>query len=166
MAKSLQRFFLLLILIAVQALVLNHVHIMGYATPSLFIYYILTANSETSRNSLLLQAFFLGLCMDIFSNTPGLNAAAATLMAFARTPLLRMQTSGRITGEFNPCIRTLGFSHFVHYALGETVLFVLTLQALNLFSLHHGTDFILRVLSDSLMTVLLIVCVDALRRSK
>ena len=56
-------------LVLLQVLVLNHVHILGYATPMLYIYYILILNAETPRKSLLLQAFFIGLCIDIFSNT-------------------------------------------------------------------------------------------------
>ena len=42
-------------LVLLQVLVLNHVHILGYATPMLYIYYILILNAETPRKSLLLQ---------------------------------------------------------------------------------------------------------------
>ena len=93
MTQFLQRLWMFVLLVLVQVLVLNHMHIMGYATPALYIYYILKLKSETPRKSLLLQAFFIGLCIDIFSNTPGMNAGAATFMAFARRPLLRMQMS-------------------------------------------------------------------------
>lgn len=49
-----------------QVLILNHVQIGGYATPFLYIYFILMLNSDTSRNEQLLWAFFLGLTIDIF----------------------------------------------------------------------------------------------------
>ena len=71
----------------------------------LYIYYILILNAETPRKSLLLQAFFIGLCIDIFSNTPGMNAAAATMMAFTRRPLLRMQMLRDVTDDYVPGIR-------------------------------------------------------------
>lgn len=84
MVQALHRVVWFVVLVLVQTQILNHVHIMGYATPMVFIYYILVLNSEISRKTILLQAFVLGLCVDIFSNTPGVNAASATLLAFAR----------------------------------------------------------------------------------
>ena len=62
-------------LVLLQVLILNNVHIAGYATPFLYIYLILKFESETPRNALMLWAFFLGLTVDIFSDTPGMNAA-------------------------------------------------------------------------------------------
>lgn len=50
-------------LVLLQVLVLNHVHILGYATPMLYIYYILILNAETPRKSLLLQAFFIDFAL-------------------------------------------------------------------------------------------------------
>ena len=48
-------------LVLLQVLILNNVHIAGYATPFLYIYLILKFESETPRNTLMLWAFFLGL---------------------------------------------------------------------------------------------------------
>lgn len=53
----LQRLVWFVFLVLLQVLVLNHVHILGYATPMLYIYYILVLNAEIPRKSLLLQAF-------------------------------------------------------------------------------------------------------------
>ena len=161
-----QRILVFLILVLVQVLVLNHIQIAGYATPSLFIYYILILNSETSRNSLLLQAFLIGLCVDIFSNTPGMNAASATILAFIRKPMLHVHMQHDMTDDFEPCIRTLGFFNFLRYVLTGALTFTLFLQILSSFSFAHGKDFILRIITNTLMTVFLIMCVDVLRRKK
>ena len=77
-------------LVLFQVLVLNHVHIVGYATPFLYIFLILKFESSVSRNALMLWAFFLGLVIDVFSDTPGMNAAATVLLAFLRPLLLRL----------------------------------------------------------------------------
>lgn len=79
-------------LVLLQVLILNNVHIAGYATPFLYIYFILKFNSGTSRNELMLWAFFFGLTIDVFSDTPGMNAAATVLLAFLRPSLLRLFT--------------------------------------------------------------------------
>ena len=47
-------------LVLLQVLILNNVHIAGYATPFLYIYFILKFASGTSRNELMLWAFFFG----------------------------------------------------------------------------------------------------------
>jgi hypothetical protein len=41
-------------LVLFQVLVLNHVHIIGYATPFLYIFLILKFESSVSRNALML----------------------------------------------------------------------------------------------------------------
>ena len=51
-------------LVLLQVLILNNVHIAGYATPFLYVYFILKFASGTSRNELMLWAFFLGLTID------------------------------------------------------------------------------------------------------
>ena len=69
-------------MVLLQVLILNNVHIAGYATPFLYIYLILKFESDVPRNVLMLWAFFLGLSVDIFSDTPGMNASATVLLAF------------------------------------------------------------------------------------
>ena len=83
MVQTLHRVVWFVVLVLVQTQILNHVHIMGYATPMVFIYYILALNSEIPRKSLLLQAFALGLCVDIFGNTPGDGVCTPSLVADA-----------------------------------------------------------------------------------
>ena len=96
-------------LILLQVLVLNYVHIHQFAKPLLYVYFILKLDSNTGRNQTMLWSFALGLCIDILSNTPGLNATASVLLAFFRQPLLQAQTTRDATGDFEPGIRTLSF---------------------------------------------------------
>ena len=166
MIQFIQRLWVVLLLVITQVLILNHVQIAGYATPYIYIYYILVLNSDTSRNSLLMQAFGIGLLVDIFSNTPGMNAAAATLMAFTRQTVLHTQMSRDISDEFEPNIRNLGFSHFLRYTLYETIVFITALQALSAFSVFRGKELFLRIVTDVIITTFIIVCVDVLRKRR
>ena len=43
----------------------------------------------TSRDLVVLFSFLIGLVIDMFSNTPGMHAAACTLAGFIREPLIR-----------------------------------------------------------------------------
>ena len=55
-----------IILVLLQVLVLNHIHFEQYATPLFYIYFLLKIDSDNSRKGLMLWAFSLGLCIDIF----------------------------------------------------------------------------------------------------
>ncbi|HRF92087.1 MAG TPA: rod shape-determining protein MreD, partial [Bacteroides graminisolvens] len=95
-------------LVLLQVLILNNIHLAGYATPFLYTYFILKFPSSVSRNELLLWAFFLGLIIDIFSNTPGINASATVLMAFVRPPLLTLFTPRDSFDNIVPSFKTIG----------------------------------------------------------
>ena len=108
-----------------QVLVLNQMHIGGYATPFLYIYFILKFNTRIGRNALMLWAFALGLLIDMFSNTPGMNAASATLLAFSRTSILRLVTLRDMDEGFRPSLRSMGVSSFLRYIFLSCSLFCL-----------------------------------------
>lgn len=153
-------------LVLLQVLVLNNMHINGYATPFLFIYFILKFNSRISRNSLMLWSFAIGLTVDIFSNTPGMNAAAATCLAFCRTSLIRLVTLRDVDEGFRPSIRSLGFSSFLRYALFSSVLFCMLLLMLDIFSFFNLAKLILKIVTSVIATLFCILCAEWIGRAK
>lgn len=166
MIQCMQRLLWFVGLVLLQVLVLNHIHIYEYATPLLYIYFILNLDGKVSRNSLLGWAFALGLTIDLFCNTPGMNAAAATLLAFVRNPLLRVQTVRDIPEDATPDMRQIGFFPYLRYVLTCTLLYVFILQLLDTFSLFSWKLFLLKVISDVVMTVLFILCVNYIAGKK
>ena len=115
MIKNLHRIEWFVGLALLQALVFNQLHIGGYATPFLYIYFILKFNSKIGRNQLMLWAFMLGLTIDVFGNTPGMNAAACTCLAFFRNSLLRLVTLRDLDEAFRPGVKSLGVAVFFRY---------------------------------------------------
>ncbi|MBQ2878601.1 MAG: rod shape-determining protein MreD, partial [Bacteroidaceae bacterium] len=71
----------IILLILVQSLIFNRIHLFGYATAAVYLIFLLKLPRYTSRNELLLWAFIMGITIDLFGSTPGINAAAATLLA-------------------------------------------------------------------------------------
>ena len=57
MIKVFHRMKWFLGLVLLQVLVLNQMHVAGYATPFFFIYFILKFNSRVGRNELMLWSF-------------------------------------------------------------------------------------------------------------
>ena len=121
-------------LVLLQVLILNNVHIAGYATPFLYIYFILKFSSGTSRNELMLWAFFFGLTVDVFADTPGMNAAATVLFAFLRPSLLRLFTPRDNLDRFIPYLKTIGITTFLKYTTASVFVHSLALQFIEFFS--------------------------------
>ncbi len=166
MLTYLQRIEWFIGLVLLQVLVLNHMHINGYATPFFFIYIVLKYNSGVSRNVLMIWAFLLGLTVDILGNTPGMNAAAATVLAFMREPVLRLVTLRDSVEDFEPGIKSMGFSPFFRYILLCTFLFCTILLVIDTFSFFNLPVLLLKILTDASITIICILCAEAIRRKK
>jgi rod shape-determining protein MreD len=54
------------VLILVQVLILNNIHLGGYINPYLYVLFILLLPIETPKWAVLILAFFLGLGVDIY----------------------------------------------------------------------------------------------------
>lgn len=149
-------------LVLLQALILNNVHIMGYATPFLYIYFILRLESDISRNQAMIWGFLLGLSIDIFSNTPGMNAAAAVFLAFIRPVYLRLFTP-RDSQEIVPSLKNLGVSSYIKYALVAVLTHHALLFSIAFFSFSDIQTLLIRVVSSTILTVICVVAIDAIR---
>jgi rod shape-determining protein MreD len=149
-----------------QVLVLNHMHVGGYATPFLYIYLILKFNTRIGRNALMIGAFSLGLLIDMFGNTPGVNAASATLLAFSRTSILRLVTLRDMDEGFRPSIRSLGMSSFIRYVFFSCCLFCTVLFLVDTFSFYDLPVLLFKILSSILSTMFCVFCVEMLGGEK
>ncbi|WP_297328350.1 rod shape-determining protein MreD [uncultured Bacteroides sp.] len=151
-------------LVLLQVLILNNVHIAGYATLFLYIYLILKLESNTPRNVLMLWAFFLGLTVDIFSDTPGMNASATVLLAFLRPTFLRLFVARDTLDSLIPSIRTMGVLPFLKYLIVSVFVHHTMLLALEFFSFAHIGTLLLRIVASTLLTVICIMAVEGIRK--
>lgn len=151
-------------LVPLQVLVLNNVHVAGYATPFLYIFFILKLNTGVSRNELMLWGFFLGLVIDIFSNTPGMNAAATVLLAFARPTILRLFSSRETFEDIEPSFKTLGISPFIKYVVAGVLVHHIVLLLIESFSFFNFPILLLKILTSALLTILCILAIEGIRK--
>ncbi len=151
-------------LVLLQVLILNNVHIAGYATPFLYIYLILKFESDVPRNALMLWAFFLGLAVDILSDTPGMNAAATVLLAFLRPTFLRLFVPRDTLDTLVPAVRTMVISPFLKYLVASVLVHHGMLLTLEFFSFVHIGALLLRIVTSTLLTVACIMAVEGIRK--
>lgn len=145
-------------LIFFQVLVLNHVYLGGFINPYFYIYFILLLPFQTPRWVLLITAFALGIFVDIFTNTLGLNASATLLMAFFRPFVINLISSGpeSLIGE-TPSLRNQGVKWFLYYAGILILVHHFSLFFLEIFRLREFLYTFTRVVLSSLFTMLLVL---------
>lgn len=75
------------LIIVIQVLILNFINISGMINPYMYPLLIILLPLTVRPYALLLIAFFVGMTIDIFTETPGMHTSALVLVAFLR-PLL------------------------------------------------------------------------------
>jgi hypothetical protein len=157
--------FRLLIFVLVQVYVLNKIpHLHRFVIPYLYFLFILWLPFSVSKMSLLVAGFFTGLLLDYFTNTPGLHAAACVLIAYLR-PFIIMVLTPKDTAEFNyrePSPRAMGWAPYTLYVFLLTLAHHFYLLFLELLNFGTITDFFIKVLATTGISMLLIITVELL----
>ncbi len=151
-------------LILLQVLILNHIHILGIATPFLYIYFILKLSTGTSRNILMLWAFSIGLIIDIFSNTLGMNTAACVALAFARPTYLRLFTPRDLLDSITPSFKSMGIFSFFKYIVACVFTHQMILLTIEFFSFTTILMLLVRIIACSILTIACIMAVEGIRK--
>lgn len=156
-----------LLFVLLQAVVFNQIYLFGVAVPLVFIYVILRMPLSLSTAWLLTVSFFLGLVVDIFGNTPGMNTLACTILAFVRRPILSLYLphGSDYVAEI-PSIRGFGMWLYVRYSLTLTFVYCLLLFAIESLSLFDLPYMLVRIVCSTLLTFILILCVDSLNQGR
>jgi rod shape-determining protein MreD len=149
-----------LVLLLVQALVLNHIHLFGCATPLIYLYMVLSFRRDYARWAILLWCFVMGLAVDVFSNTPGVAAGAMTLMGFLQPYILAMFIQRDSPDDLKPSMRTLGIFRFISYSLIIVIVYCLVFFTLESFNFFNWVQWLECVSGSSLLTLILIWVVE------
>jgi len=149
------RFFFLVFF---QVFILNHINFGGYINPYFYIYFILLLPFGTPRWMLLIVAFILGISIDIFTNTIGLNASACVIMAFFRPFVISAISSGpeSLIGD-TPSLRNQGLKWFLYYSIILVLIHHMALFYLEIFRFSEFAATFFRVLLSSSFTMLLVL---------
>lgn len=148
--------FRLLGLLLLQVFVFNNINLFGYLNPMVYIAWVFLFPIRKNINILLLLSFLLGLSIDFFSDSGGINAAATVFIAFIRLPLLKaiLRKSDFDFILFN--LRTVAFSKAVLFISILTIIHHLIVFGLAYFSFSDIASIISNTLSTSLITLLII----------
>jgi hypothetical protein len=148
--------FRFVLLLVVQIFIFNNMNFLGYISPYPYIFFIILYPVNGNKSGLLAASFFLGLCMDMFSNSGGFHTAACVILAYYRPYLCKfafglsyeyqtIKLNDVLTPErFTFILLSVLIHHIILFAL-EAFKFVLIL------------DILIRTVASSVFT--LIICI-------
>lgn len=156
-----------LILMLAQVLVFNHVCLFGCAVPFVFIYLLVKMPLSMSKDWMFTLAFLTGFVIDVFSDTPGMNALACTLGMALRRPVLRLYVphDDELANPY-PGIKTLGLFTFAKYTFTMSLVYCSLIFFIESFSINNLSLTLLRIAASTLLTTLLLIGIDSLTMQK
>jgi len=135
-----------------------------FITPYLYYLYILWLPFNWSRAWLMTIAFLYGLCLDYFTLTPGLHAAAYVLIAYLRPFVINLLISqeGADKSYASPSITSMGWAPYFTYILVLTLFHHIYLVFLEWMSFGTLLYFLGKVAGTSAVSMLLILLTELL----
>lgn len=158
----LKAILLSLVLCLAQALVFNHIHLLGVATPLLHTLAVLRFRRGTPRWLLLVWAFLMGLVIDVFENTPGVTAASLTLLALLQPMLLELFVPRDSVDDLRPSVATLGWAKQCYFSALLLLVYTVVFFTLEMFTFFDWLYWLECVGGSFLLTFLLLLTVESL----
>jgi len=152
MNKSIKHIVWFVILVFLQVSIFNNIKLFGY-NPYIYILYVIYYPLKKEKGTFLFISFLLGLCIDFFSDSGGINAAATLLIAYLRLPLLSaiLRKSDFDYLLFN--LRSISFGKAFTYILSLTFIHHLTLFTLDYFSFNEFSHIVNKTLTTTALSV-------------
>src|SRR5271170_2156842 len=161
LVKNIIRFVLFIL---VQALLFKIPPLHRFVTPYIYFLYILWLPFNLPRFWLSAIGFFFGLTLDYFTYTPGLHAAACTLIAYVRPFLVNMLLSqeGLEKNYASPSVVSMGFVPYATYVVVLTLLHHIYLVFMEWMSFGTFFYFVGKVLATTAVSLGLILVTELL----
>ena len=164
MSKIAFTFFIkVVLLVLAQAVIFNNLVLFGVAVPLVFIYAIISMPITWPTNLSVTIGFLLGLAVDAFSNTYGVNALSCTILAFARKPIfhLYVQRDDDLAG-MKPSQRSMGSAAFLKYMLTMTLLYCAVAIVVDSFAVFSFWLILIQIIASAIFTSILIYALDSI----
>ena len=148
--------FRFILLLAVQIIIFNNMNFLGYISPFPYILFIILYPVNGNKSGLLVASFFLGLIMDMFSNSGGIHTAACIILAYYRPYLFKFSFGLSYeyqTIKLNDVLTPERFSFIVLSVL----IHHFTLFVLEAFTISFFLDVLIRTLLSTIFTI--IICI-------
>lgn len=157
------RMFVVLVL---QILLFNHIHLFGYVTPLFMGYMIVPFNKGSERIEMLLWGFFTGLFFDMFCNTAGMGAGSMTLLAMVQPVILSPFTPRDAAADYTPGFKTMGFWNYTMYCFTGMLILHTVFFFLDAFTISNVLLTLSAIVIGTFATTFLCIIAELLTKNK
>lgn len=156
--------FWFLLLIPAQAVVFDRMILFDVAVPEVFIFLIIMLPVTIGTNISTLAGFLAGFCLDIFCDTPGVNALSCTILAFSRKSIFHLYVSmdDDLAGK-SPSSRAMGASVYMKYLLTMVLIYCSLVFTIEAFQFFNFRLLVVRILASTAYTFILLYAGDCMR---
>jgi rod shape-determining protein MreD len=140
------------VIVLIQILLMNNIQFSGFINPYFYILFIILLPINIPSYILLILGFFLGISIDIFSNTPGIHASATVFIAFLRPFIINSYNLDDKEKMMIPSISNLGVKWFLKYVVIMIVAHHFFLFYIEVFSFSGFLHTFLRCILSSIFT--------------
>ena len=113
-----------------------------------------------------LWCFAMGLLVDIFSNTPGVAAAAMTLVGFLQPYVIELFAPRDSAEDLRPSPFTFGSSKYANYTIILVVIYCLAFFSLEAFNFYNWVQWLSSIGGSALLTIILILVIENFRSKR
>lgn len=164
MNKEIFKFTVLFILmLLVQVLICNHIALFNVAVPIVFIYFIIRLPIAMGNGLLFTLAFLMGLCVDICSDTAGVNSLASTLFAAVKRPIYfaYVQRDDK-TKNLIPSISSLGVGIYCKFLVTMVGVYCLMAFTIEYFNFADVKEIVILSSASCCLTFVILLAIDCL----
>jgi rod shape-determining protein MreD len=144
-----------LALVLLQVLVLNQINLFGYLNPMPYVVWVLLFPVRKNKSPLLILSFLLGLSIDFFLDSGGINAAATLFIAFIRLPILKIVLKKTDFDYLLFNLRAISFGKALLFISLLTFIHHFIIFSLEYFSLNSFTTIISNTILTSVFTIII-----------
>ncbi len=142
-------------LLFLQVFILNHLNIFGYINPMVYIAWVFLYPVRKTKGLFLVLSFLLGISIDFFSDSGGVNAFAITFIAYFRFPILMavLRKSDLDYTQFK--LKMLSVNRIILFISILTIIHHFIVFSLEYFSFGEFLNIITNTVLTSIFTVLI-----------
>ena len=155
--ETLNMIFVFIGLVLLQVVLLNNINFLGYINPYYYIIFIFYYPVKKLDTAFLVTSFLLGLSIDFFTNSGGINAAATLFAAYLRLPVIRL-VLGKSELEFSGfSFRKLKFGNAFSIMAILVVIHHFIIFSMEYFNIKNIDIILVKTALTSIFTIILIL---------
>jgi rod shape-determining protein MreD len=150
--------FRFIFLLAIQIIIFNNINLFGFISPFPYVLFIILYPVNGNKSGLLIASFFLGLTLDIFSNSGGIHTTACLALAYFRPAIFKFAFGVSYeyqTIKLNDTLTPERFS----FILVSVLIHHLTLFILEAFQFSLVWDVLIRTLLSTVVTITICIII-------